>query len=129
MLDKTELYGKRIQKFQFELKGGKFSKFANEVTINNKHPNVSPASGCDIIIHDSSTTSDRILAVNPELVRKTHLMSYTSESVPDVSLFGYCDATELDALFEAYKVRAKDLLKDYVEQLRKVTSDIDIILK
>ena len=124
-----ELYGKKIQQFRFVLRGTKFTKENFEVTINKKRSNVSPASGCDIIIRDSSTNSDRILAVNPELVSKTYLTSYDSRSMPEITLFGYCNITELDALFEAYKARAKDLLKDYVEQLRKVTSDIDIILK
>lgn len=125
-MSNNELYGKDIIKFNFEFKKNEFSKVSSKVKIDTKKTNVSPAAGCDIIIHGSSTNTSRIYSLNKDLViNETSLTSFVSTSMPYVSLFGYCDADQLDDIFEQFKKRSIELLKEYSQQLKLVVKNIE----
>ena len=130
MLKKQDLYGKKITQFDCSIQNGEFVKTASVVSIYTPGNGQAPASGCDIIIHGSSTNSERIFELNPQLVlNETTLFAYSATTFPKVTLHGYCDQEQVDKLFEDFKERAKSLLNDHASKLQSLLEDINAIVK
>ena len=95
----------------------------------NKHANVVPAQGCDIVINGASTSSSRIYSVNPNIVEKLSRETFFNNTF-EVILFGYCEESEKEGIVKAFKEKAmKMALAHCTKQIEAVNALHDAIAR
>lgn len=125
----NSLKGTKITSFQFEFSINGFEKQTSIVNIDKHRNNVSPATGCDIIIHGASCKSSRILSINPNLIEEyTTLIAYTATNIPSIKIKGFCHESDVNMLFTQFKSKSKVLLSEYKKKIDKVSIVIDAYL-
>ena len=124
------LKGTRIQHVHFSFSASGFAKKFNEVSVGNAKSGVSPGPNCDIIINDSSTRSDRVYSINPNVIEdKTTLFAINPKTVPTIDFFAFCDIDDVELLYSQFILKSKVLLDNHAKLLAGVIKDIEKLTK
>ena len=118
------LYGMSLSHFKLLLSADGLQSNFHPVTVDFPKSNISPANGCDIIIHGQSANSQRIFSLNPDLVT-SFIQTTVFSGTLKVELFGYCLADEENRIESLFKEAAKDKVmifsRDQIKQIQALT--------
>jgi hypothetical protein len=86
---------------------------------------IAPAEGCDIVIGNSSTNSDRIYDLKKDLYSSTN--TFSLNRYKNITLFTYCEENQVEEVKTAHLTEIKNSIEEVKNTLKKEILDLENI--